>query len=307
MTKVLIATEKPFAPQAVAGIKQIIEEAGFETAILENYTDPKDFVNAVKDVDAVIVRSDLVTRDVVEAAQNLKIVVRAGAGYDNLDLAACSEKGIVAMNTPGQNSNAVAELAFGLMLYHIRKNFSGKSGTELREKTLGIHAYGNVGRYVGQIAKGFGMDVYAFDPFIPQTAIESDGIKWLATAEELYKKCQYVSLHIPANAQTKKSINYDLINLMPKGATLVNTARKEVIDEESLLKILADRKDFSYLSDIEPDCKEKVLAEFPAKVFFTAKKSGAQTDEANVNAGLAAARQIVGFILKGDKTFQLNK
>jgi D-3-phosphoglycerate dehydrogenase len=307
MTKVLLATEKPFAPSAVAGIKQILDEAGFETVLLENYTDAADFVKAVKDADAVIVRSDLVTREVVEAGNNLKIVVRAGAGYDNLDLAACSEKGVVAMNTPGQNSNAVAELAFGLMLYHIRKNFSGKSGTELRGKTLGIHAYGNVGRYVGMIAKGFGMDVYAFDPFIPQPAIESDGVKWIGSVEELYSKCQYVSLHIPANAHTKKSINFNLMNLMPKGATLVNTARKEVIDEEGLLKMLAERKDFSYLSDIEPDCKEQILAEFAGKVLFTAKKSGAQTEEANVNAGLAAARQIVGFIKNGDKTFQVNK
>jgi len=307
MTKVLIATEKPFAAQAVAGIKQILDEAGFEMVLLENYTDAADFVKAVKDVDAVIVRSDLVTADIVKAAENLKIVVRAGAGYDNLDLAACTEKGVVAMNTPGQNANAVAELAYGLMLYHIRKSFSGKSGSELRGKSLGIHAYGNVGRYVGRIAKGFGLEVSAFDPFMPQAAIENDGVKWVGSAEELYSNCQYVSLHIPANAQTKKSINFELLSRMPKGATLINTARKEVIDEEGLLKMMAERKDFSYLSDIEPDCKEKMQAEFAGRFLFTAKKSGAQTEEANINAGLAAAHQIVGFISKGDNTFQVNK
>ncbi|MHC1707562.1 MAG: 3-phosphoglycerate dehydrogenase [Bacteroidales bacterium] len=307
MTKVLVATEKAFAPVAVQGIKKIIEEAGFEIALLENYTDVNDLYAAVKDADAMIVRSDNVTREVIAAAGNLKIVVRAGAGYDNLDLAACTEKGIVAMNTPGQNSNAVAELAFELMLYHIRKGFSGKSGTELRGKTLGIHAFGNVGQYVAMIAKGFGMDVYAFDPYISEQKMIDQGVNPVKTIEDLYSKCQYISLHIPATAETKKSINFALLNLMPKGATLVNTARKEVIDEESLMKMLAERKDFSYLSDIEPECKEQLATEFPGRFLFTAKKMGAQTEEANINAGLAAARQIAGFIKNGDKTYQVNK
>lgn len=307
MTKVLVATEKAFAPVAVQGIRKIVEEAGYELALLENYTDVADFHKAVKDADAMIVRSDLVSQEVVNAADQLKIVVRAGAGYDNLDLAACKAKGIVAMNTPGQNSNAVAELVFQLMLFHIRKGFAGKSGTELRGKTLGIHAFGNVGQYVAMIAKGFGMDVYAFDPYISEQKMLDQGVKPLKTLEDLYSTCQYVSLHIPATAETKKSINFRLLNLMPKGATLVNTARKEVIDEESLVKMMAERKDFSYLSDIEPECKEQLAAEYPGRFLFTAKKMGAQTEEANINAGLAAARQIVGFIKHGDKTYQVNK
>ncbi len=307
MTKVLVATEKPFAPVAVNGIRQIVEKAGFELILLENYTDKADFIKAIKDVDAVIVRSDILSADVIEAAENLKIAVRAGAGYDNLDLPACTAKGIVAMNTPGQNSNAVAELAFEMMLYHIRKGFAGKSGTELRGKTLGIHAYGNVGKYVALIAKGFGMDVYAFDPFVSAETIKADGIKVVESVDELYSKCQYVSLHIPANAQTKKSIGFELLGKMPKGACLVNTARKEVIDEEGLLQTFANRKDFAYLSDIEPECKEQLQNDYAGRFLFTAKKMGAQTEEANINAGLAAATQIVNFIKNGDKTFQVNK
>ncbi|HRY32236.1 MAG TPA: NAD(P)-dependent oxidoreductase [Bacteroidales bacterium] len=306
MTKVLVATEKPFAALAVEGIRNIVQEAGFEFALLENYTDVSALLNAVKDADALIVRSDIVSKEVVDAAPLLKIVVRAGAGYDNLDLAACSAKGVVAMNTPGQNANAVAELAFGLMLFHLRKGFSGKSGTELRGKTLGIHAYGNVGKFVALIAKGFGMEVFGYDPFIPAEKMTEAGVIPLSSAEELYGKCQYVSLHIPATADTKRSINLELLKRMPKGATLVNTARKEVICEESLLKMLEERKDFSYLSDIEPDCKEQLLASYPGRCVFTAKKMGAQTEEANINAGLAAARQIAAFIKNGDKTFQVN-
>ncbi|MCX6273444.1 MAG: NAD(P)-binding domain-containing protein [Bacteroidetes bacterium] len=307
MTKVLVATEKPFAPVAVAGIEKIILEAGFQLVKLENYTSPAELINAVKDIDAMIVRSDIVSREVVNAAPNLKIVVRAGAGYDNLDLQACTDKSVVAMNTPGQNSNAVAELAFELMLYQARKGFSGKSGSELREKSIGIHAYGNVGQYVAKIAKGFGMKVYAFDPYISSQRMIDDGITPVSSAEELYGKCQYISLHIPATAETKKSINFDLLNRMQKGATLVNTARKEVIDEVSLLKMFAERKDFSYLSDIEPECKEQLATDFAGRYLLTVKKMGAQTEEANINAGLAAARQIVGFIKNGDKTYQVNK
>lgn len=307
MTKVLVATEKPFAPVAVNGIRRIIEEAGYELVLLENYTDKSDFIKAIQGVDAVIVRSDILSADVIEASDVLKIAVRAGAGYDNLDLPACTARGIVAMNTPGQNSNAVAELAFEMMLYHIRKGFSGKSGGELRGKTLGIHAYGNVGKFVALIAKGFGMTVYAYDPFVSAETMKNDGIIVCNSVEELYQTCQFVSLHIPANAQTKKSINFELLQKMPKGACLVNTARKEVIDEEGLLKMFAERKDFAYLSDIEPECKEQLSTEFAGRFLFTAKKMGAQTEEANINAGLAAANQIVNFLKNGDKTFQVNK
>ncbi|HLO91789.1 MAG TPA: 3-phosphoglycerate dehydrogenase [Lentimicrobium sp.] len=307
MKKVLVATDKPFAKIAVDGIKQIIEDAGYQLLLLEKYTSQDDLIKAVEDVDALIIRSDIVDKQVIEAAKNLKIVVRAGAGYDNIDLNAATDNNVVAMNTPGQNSNAVAELAFGMMVYMARNGFNGSSGTELRGKTLGIHAYGNVGKYVAQIAKGFGMEVFAFDPFVKDEDILKDSVKPIGTVEELYSKCQYVSLHIPANAQTKKSIGYDLLKLMPKNAVLVNTARKEVIDEEGLVKLFEERSDFKYLSDIEPDNKNVVIERFPGRYFFTPKKMGAQTSEANVNAGLAAARQIVDFFENGVKTFQVNK
>jgi D-3-phosphoglycerate dehydrogenase / 2-oxoglutarate reductase len=306
MTKVLVATDKPFAPVAVKGIRKIIEDAGFELALLEKYTDHNDLINAVADVDALIIRSDNVNRQVIEAGRKLKIVVRAGAGFDNIDLVAATENKVIAMNTPGQNSNAVAELAFGMMLYFARKQFNGSSGSELLGKTLGIHAYGNVGKCVARIAKGFGMKVHAFDPFVLRSGIEKDDVVCLSTVEELYSRCQYISLNIPANAKTKLSVNFELLSQMPEGATLVNTARKEVIDEDGLLKMFAERKDFGYLSDIAPDCKDKIEAEFPGRSFFTAKKMGAQTSEANINAGLAAATQIVNFILQGDETFKVN-
>lgn len=307
MKKVLIATDKPFAKVAVDGIRKIVEGAGYELRLLEKYAAHSDFVNAVADVDAVIIRSDIANREVMDAAKNLKIIVRAGAGYDNIDLVAATEKGVVAMNTPGQNSNAVAELALGMMVYMARNSFNGTSGSELRGKTLGIHAYGNVGRYVAEIAKGFGMIVYAFDPFVPAEMIAKDGVKPLETIEDLYSGCQYISLHIPANTQTKKSIGAKLLNLMPKGATLVNTARKEVIDEEGLLQIFEERTDFKYLSDIEPDCKADISEKFSGRFFFTPKKMGAQTSEANINAGLAAAQQIIDFLEKGTTTYQVNK
>ncbi len=306
MAKVLVATEKPFAKAAVEQIKELVEEAGFEFALLEKYSDKQQLLDAVKDAIALIVRSDKITRDVIEAAKELKIVVRAGAGYDNLDLEACTEKGIVAMNTPGQNSNAVAELALGMMVFMARNKFNGTAGTELRGKTLGIHAYGNVGHYVAKIAKGFGMDVYAFDPFVAKEDIEKDGVKALDTVEELYSTCQYVSLHIPANDKTKKSINAELLNKMPAKAVLVNTARKEVIDEESVLGFMAEREDFTYISDIAPD-NEGFVKDFADRVFFTPKKMGAQTSEANINAGVAAAKQIIAYIKNGDETFRVNK
>ena len=305
MTKVLIATDKPFAPVAVNGIREIVEAQGYELVLLEKYTSQDELIAAVADVDAMIIRSDKATKEVIEAAKNLKVIVRAGAGYDNIDLAACTAHNVVAMNTPGQNSNAVAELAFGMMVYMARNFFNGKSGSELKGKKIGIHAYGNVGQNVGRIARGFGMEVYAFDPFMTDEQIKNAGAIPLHSAEEMYKMCQYISLHIPATEQTKKSINYDLLKNMPKGAVLVNTARKEVIDEEGLAKLMEERADFHYITDIAPDCD--CFSKFEGRFFATPKKMGAQTEEANVNAGLAAAHQIVNFIEKGDEKFRVNK
>jgi D-3-phosphoglycerate dehydrogenase len=305
--KILVATEKPFAKAAVDGIKSIAEKAGHEVVLCEKYTDVAEFHKAVENVEALIVRSDKVTADVVNAAKNLKIVVRAGAGFDNLDLAACSAKGIVCMNTPGQNSNAVAELALGMMVYMARNCFQAGTGTELKGKKLGIHAYGNVGRLVALIGKGFGMDVYAFDPFVKPEAIQADGVNVVNTIEDLYSTCHYVSLHIPANDKTKKSIGYDLLSKMPKGGCLVNTARKEVIHEEELVKVLTERADLKYATDIEAGNQAELKEKFGVRVFSTPKKMGAETAEANVNAGLAAANQICKFLATGDTTFQVNK
>jgi D-3-phosphoglycerate dehydrogenase len=307
MKKVLVATDKPFAPVAVDGIRKVVEEAGYELILLEKYTSVDQLKEAAAKADAMIIRSDIASREVIEAAPSVKIIVRAGAGYDNIDLQACNDNGVVAMNTPGQNSNAVAELAFAMMLFSIRGAFSGASGTELRGKKIGIHAYGNVGKYVAEIAKGFGMKIYAFDPFVKKEDIEKDGIKALDSMEDLYKTCQYISLHIPANDKTKKSINYELLKLLPKKGMLINTARKEVIDEEGLTKLMEEREDTRYVSDIAPDARAAFEAKFPGRVVFTAKKMGAQTSEANVNAGIAAAKQIVAFFEKGDITFKVNK
>lgn len=307
MKKVLIATEKPFAPVAVEGIKGVLDKAGYTMLLLEKYSGVEELKKAAAEADAMIIRSDKATAEVIEAATQLKVIVRAGAGYDNIDLAACSARQVVAMNTPGQNSNAVAELAFGMMLYALRNGFNGTSGTELRGKTLGIHAYGNVGRYVAEIGKGFGMDVYAYDPFVDRESMEKEGVKSLDSAEALYKKCQYVSLHIPSTAETKGSIGWNLLSTMPKGGMLVNTARKEVMDEAGLLKIMEERPDFRYLSDVAPDCLAEFESKYPGRFVFTAKKMGAQTAEANINAGIAAATQIVHFFEKGDRTFQVNK
>jgi len=306
MTKVLIATVKPFASAAVNQIKETLDEAGYEYTFLEKYGSQDDLINAVKDADALIIRSDKVTREVLAAADKLKIVVRAGAGYDNVDLTAASEKGVVVMNTPGQNSNAVAELALGMMVYQARNHFNGTSGTELKGKKLGIHAYGHVGRLVANIAKGFGMEIIAFDPFVPKETIEKDGVSVAQSADEMYAACDYISLHIPANEQTKQSINYALLSKMKKGATLVNTARKEVIDEEGIVKIFEENEGFKYVSDIAPDNKDLLLDRFGDRCLFTPKKMGAQTAEANINAGIAAARQIIGFIEKGDTTYKVN-
>jgi len=307
MPKVLVATIKPFAAVAVEQIRKIIEDAGYQFALLEKYESEEQLKEAVADANALIVRSDKIHAGIMDAAKDLKIIVRAGAGYDNIDLQAATERGIVVMNTPGQNANAVAELALGMMVYMARNQFNGKPGTELKGKTLGIHAFGHVGKRVAQIAKGFGMKLFAFDPFIPDDEISKEGVTPLKSVEELYEKCQYVSLHIPANEKTIKSINFALMSRMPQNAVLVNTARKEIINEDDLLKMFAEREDFKYISDIAPDCAAEIAEKYAGRYFFTPKKMGAQTAEANINAGLAAARQIVNFFEKGDRTFQVNK
>lgn len=307
MRKVLIATDKPFAKEAVEAIKAVAVKAGYELSLLEKYTEKQQLIDAVAKAEAVIIRSDKIDKEVIDNAKNLKIVVRAGAGYDNVDLAAATAAGVVVMNTPGQNSNAVAELAFAMMLYMARGCFDGGTGTELRGKKIGIHAYGNVGRYVAEIAKGFKMEIYAYDPFIKDEDIVRDGVKPLHSAEELYKTCQYVSLHIPANDKTKKSIGYELVKTMPKNAVLVNTARAEVIDEDGLMKIMEERTDIKYVSDIAPVAIAAFNEKFAKRVYATPKKMGAQTSEANNNAGVAAISQIVGFLEKGDTTFKVNK
>ncbi|MBP5573525.1 MAG: 3-phosphoglycerate dehydrogenase [Bacteroidales bacterium] len=304
--KVLVATEKPFAKIAVDGIREVVEKNGYELALLEKYTDVNDLYKAVADADALIVRSDKVTKEVLDHANNLKIVVRAGAGYDNLDLEACTAKGVVAMNTPGQNSNAVAELVMGMLVYAVRNFYNGKSGSELMGKKLGLLAFGNVGRNVARIAKGFGMDVYAFDEFVPAEKIEEAGVHAVANRDALFETCDVVSLHIPATAETKQSINYAVVNKMHKGGILVNTARKEVINEPELLKLMAERTDLKYITDIMPDADAEFKA-FEGRYFATPKKMGAQTEEANINAGLAAANQIVDFFKTGNKRFQVNK
>lgn len=305
--KVLVATEKPFAKAAVDGIRKIVEENGHSLALLEKYASVDDLKAAVTDADALIVRSDKVTAEVVAAAKNLKIVVRAGAGFDNLDLAACSAAGVVAMNTPGQNSNAVAELALGLMIYMNRNQFTAGTGSELKGKTIGIQAYGNVGRLVGQLAMGFGMNVLAFDPFLTAEKIEATGAKVASSLEELYEKSDFVSLHIPATPQTKASIGRNLVGRMPKGACLINTARKEVINEQELLEVLSEREDLRYTADVAPERAEEFKEKLGKRYFGTPKKMGAETAEANINAGLAAANQICKFFATGDTTFQLNK
>ena len=305
--KVLLATEKPFAKIAVDDIRKVIEGAGYELVLLEKYTDKTQLLDAVKDANAIIIRSDIIDKEVFEAAKELKIVVRAGAGYDNVDLEAATEHGVCVMNTPGQNSNAVAELVLGMFVYAVRNFFNGTSGTELKGKKLGIHAYGNVGRNVARIAKGFGMDVYAYDAFCPNEVMEADGVKPIASAKELYEACSLISLHLPATPETKNSINYDLLKDMPKNAVLVNTARKEVINESELIRLMDERNDFKYITDIMPAAHMKFVELFPTRYFSTPKKMGAQTAEANINAGIAAAEQIVGFFTTGCEKFRVNK
>jgi D-3-phosphoglycerate dehydrogenase len=305
--KVLLATQKPFAAKAVDGIVKILTEAGHEVVKLEKYEAQADFVAAVADAEAIIIRSDKVTEEVMAAAPKLKIVVRAGAGYDNVDLEAATKRGVVVMNTPGQNSNAVAELALGLMIFMARTQFTPATGSELQGKRLGVQAYGNVGRLVGQKAKALGMKIHALDPFLTDEQIVAGGADPVHSVEELYAASDYLSIHIPALPSTIKSIGYDLITKMPKGATLVNTARKEVIDEDGLLKALEERPDLKYVADVMPDNYALLQEKFGARVFATPKKMGAQTSEANVNAGLAAARQIADFFATGNRRFQVNK
>lgn len=305
--KVLVATDKPFAKVAVEGIKEVVEGAGFEFALLEKYGDKANLLVGVADADALIIRSDVIDAEVFEAAKQLKIVVRAGAGYDNVDLAAATSNGVCVMNTPGQNSNAVAELALGLMVYAVRNFYNGTSGTELKGKRLGIHAYGNVGRNVARIAKGFGMEISAYDAFCPDSVMSADGVRPVHSAEELYSENDIVSLHIPATPETKNSINYALVNRMPKGGLLVNTARKEVINEDEIIQLMSERLDLKYVTDIMPAANTKFEEYFAGRYFSTPKKMGAQTAEANINAGIAAAHQIVAFFKDGVTRFQVNK
>ncbi len=304
--KVLVATEKPFAKVAIDGIKKELDAAGFDMVLLEKYTEKKQLLDAAADAEAIIIRSDVIDAEVFDAAKKLKIVVRAGAGYDNVDLAAATAHNVCVMNTPGQNANAVAELVFGLLVYAARNFYNGKSGSELMGKKLGLLAFGNVGRNVARIAKGSGMDVYAYDAFCPASAIESAGVKAVANQNELFKTCDIVSLHIPATPETKNSINYDMVGQMKKGAVLINTARKEVIDEAGLLKLMAEREDLKYITDIMPAANDE-FAKFEGRYFSTPKKMGAQTTEANTNAGIAAAKQIVDFIKNGNEKFRVNK
>lgn len=305
--KILVATEKPFAAVAVDGIRKVVEEAGMTLQLLEKYTDRQQLLDAVADADALIVRSDKVDSEVFDAAKTLKIVVRAGAGYDNVDLAAATAHGVIVENTPGQNSNAVAELVFGMLVMAARNHYDGTSGSELKEKTLGIHAFGQVGRNVARIAEGFGMTVSALDPFCHDEAITAAGVKPVHSVEQLYSENKIVSLHIPATPETRGSVGFDLVSLMPAGGILVNTARKEVIDEPGLIRALEARPDIRYVADVRPDAADEMTERFGKRVFFTPKKMGAQTSEANINAGIAAARQIVAYLRDGDTKYQVNK
>ena len=305
--KVLVATEKPFAKIAIDGIRKEIEAAGYELVLLEKYTNKSELLNAVKESNAIIIRSDIIDAEIMDSAKNLQLIVRAGAGYDNIDLDAATSRNICVMNTPGQNANAVAELALGMMIYAVRNFYNGTSGIELKGKKLGIHAYGNVGRTVARIAKGFGMEIYTYDAFCPKEVMEQDGVNVVDSAEDLYKKCQIVSLHIPATPETKNSINYSLLKNMPLNPILVNTARKEVINEVELIKLMEERTDFKYITDIIPTNNSEFVEKFVGRYFSTPKKMGAQTAEANINAGIAAAKQIVNFFKNGCEKSRENK
>ena len=307
MKRVLIATEKPFAPAATTKINTIFEKVGYEVRMLEKYSSKAELLEAVAPVEALIIRSDIVDKEVIKAAKNLKVVVRAGSGFDNIDLVACKEKGIVAMNTPGQNSNAVAELAIGFMIFMARGNFKGVAGTELKGKTLGIYGCGNIGRRVAKIAQCFGMKVIALDPCITKIGMETYDIIVAESVSDIFEKSDFLSLHIPSNPGTRKSINFDMMRKMPKGATLINTARKDIIDEDGLKKMMEERSDFKYVSDILPDCHAELADKYALRYYSTPKKQGAETAEANINAGIAAAEQIVAYLEKGDQTFRVNR
>ena len=306
MRKVLVATEKPFAAVAVKGIKEVVEAAGYELQLLEKYTEKSQLLSAVADADALIVRSDIVDAEVLAAAKNLKIVVRAGAGYDNLDLTAATANGVCAMNTPGQNANAVAELAMGFMVYAARNTFNGTSGFELKGKKLGIQGFGNIGRIVARLAKAFGMDIYVHDLFAPDLDTAAQGCTVVSDVKELYRNCSFISVHIPATAETKNSIGRELVGSMPSKAVLINTARKEVINEAELIALMQERGDLKYITDVAPAAAEE-FAKFEGRYFASPKKMGAQTAEANINAGIAAAKQIVAFFEEGCERFRLNK
>ena len=306
-SKILLATEKPFTKETVNDIKSIVEKSGNTFKLLEKYKAKQELLDAVKDVDAIIVRSDKITKEVMDAANNLKVVARAGAGFDNIDLAYASKKGIVVMNTPGQNANAVAELVFGLSVYAVRNFYNGSTGSELKGKKLGLLAFGNVGRNVARIAKGFGMDIYSYDAFVPKEALEKEGVHAVDKQEDLFTNCDLVSLHIPATKETINSINYELGSKMKKNAILINTSRKEVINEKELIKLMEERTDLKYVTDLMPDNHEEFLKKFPGRYFATPKKMGAQTVEANINAGKAAANQIIDFFKTGKTRFQVNK
>ena len=307
MSKILLATEKPFTKETVEDIKSIIEKSGNIFLLIENYKNKQDLIEAVKDINALIVRSDKITQEIMDAARNLKIIVRAGAGFDNIDIEYASKKGIVVMNTPGQNANAVAELVFGLLIYAVRNFYIGSTGSELKGKKLGLLAFGQVGRNVARIAKGFDMEIYSYDAYVPKEALEQAGIHAVDKAEDLFKDCDIVSLHIPATKETINSINYKLCSKMKKGAILLNTARKDVVNELELIKLMEERKDLKYLTDLKPDNHEQFENKFQGRYFATPKKMGAQTEEANINAGKAAANQIVDFLKTGNTKFQVNK
>lgn len=306
MSTILLATEKPFAQEAVEKIKDVVVSAGHQFALLENYTAKADLLSAVKNADALIVRSDVVDKEVIEAGKNLKIVVRAGAGYDNLDLTAATQHNIICMNTPGQNANAVAEAAFGMMIYMSRKLYSGGSGSELRGKRLGIIGYGNIGRYMSQIGRGFGMEIFAYKRNMDRLALQIDGVSPAASFEDIFSKCEYVSLHIPSTAETKGVIDYHLLKLLPKNGMLINTARLDVVNEDDLLRLMSERNDITYVTDFIPKDEAAFKEKFPKRIFYPIKKMGAQTEEANVNAGIASAKQIIDFLDKGIDTFRVN-
>lgn len=304
---ILIATEKPFSAETINIIRQKIDQAtGFNLTLLEGYTTKNELLEALIGVDGLVVRSDKINAEILKSSDNLRIIIRAGSGYDNIDLDAAIEKDIVVMNTPGQNANAVAELAFALMLVLIRKNFQGNIGTELKGKRIGMQGYGNIGKCMGLIAKGFGMRICAYDPYISPIIMENDGVECCESLAKLFSDCDFISVNIPINKETIKTIDYNLLSKTKKNAVLVNTARKEVINEADLMQWLQESQGFRYASDIAPDCRKEIVEKYPDKTLFTARKMGAQTNEANIHGATAAIQQIINFFEKGDRTYQVN-